>query len=171
MSHLRGMADVWRLVELFASLTRRYVGRDLSPPLRLAIALGVDVDAAAFLASPPEDWLFYVDTEPPCHAIAPWHVPLQLLRGCDAVHVGEMALPDRLLVESVQRAEAPPTPVLRLERAVEEAADARSFAPVVALEDDAHLAKLYALGAYQAQGGALIANRQLAALKLARRHK
>jgi len=169
MSHLRDMADAWRLVELFASLTRRHVGRDLSHPLRLALALGVEVDVAAFLASPPEDWLYYVDTEPPCHAVAPWHVPLQLLRGCDAVYVGEMALPDRLLVEKVQRAEAQPTPVLRLERAAEEAVEARPFAPVVALEDDAHLAKLYALGAYQAQGGALVATRQLAALKLAKR--
>jgi len=168
---LRGMAEAWRLVELFASLTRRYVGRDLSPPLRLALALGVEVDVATFLASPPEDWPYYVDTEPPCHAIAPWHVPLQLLRGCDAVYVGEMALPDRLLVEKVQKADAQPTPVLRLERAVEEAADARPFAPVMALEDDAQLARLYALGAYQAQGGALVATRQLVALKLARRHK
>jgi len=169
MKSERGIADAWRLVELFASLTRRYVGRDLSPPIRLALALGVEVDVAAFLASPPEDWPFYADTEPPCHAVAPWHVPLQLLRGCDAVYVGEMALPDRLLVEKVQRAEALPTPVLRLERAVEEAADARPFAPVMALEEDSHLAKLYALGAYQAQGGALVATRQLVALKLARR--
>jgi len=165
----RGVADVWRLVELFASLTRRHVGRDLSPPIRLALALGVEVDVAAFLASPPEDWPFYADTDPPCHAVAPWHVPLQLLRGCDAVYVGEMALPDRLLVEKVQKADAQPTPVLRLERAVEEAAEARPFAPVMALEDDAQLAKLYALGAYQAQGGALVATRQLAALKLAKR--
>jgi len=171
MPRLRGMAEAWRLVELFASLTRRHVGRDLSHPLRLALALGVEVDVAAFLASPPEDWLYYSDTEPPCHAVAPWHVPLQLLRGCDAVYVGEMALPDRLLVERVQRAEAQPTPVLRLERAAEEAADARPFAPIMALEDDAQLASLYALGAYQAQGGALVATRQLVALKLAKRRE
>ncbi|MEM0184223.1 MAG: hypothetical protein QXU93_11665 [Thermoproteus sp.] len=162
------------LVLLFGEFTYYYFRVNLAHPVAMVLSFGLPVDAA-LLAVEPEYWFLFEDTEPPCHALQPWTVPLQRLRGCAEVYAHFDANKDAALKLSPYitaksddevKTYVPTERVRQILRdrfgvAVEEL---DPYVPVQRLRDDAVLARLYALGAYQVQGGALVISRQLAAL-------
>lgn len=160
------------LAVLFGEYTQYYFRVNLAPRLASVLSLGLPPDAV-LLAVEPEWWFLFEDTEPPCHAHAPWAVPLQRLRGCNEVYAHFDVARDissRLAPLITAKSEEPAKTYLPVGRVRQILVDVfgaspeelEPYAPVQRLRDDRTLALLYALGAYHAAGGALVMSRQLA---------